>query len=456
MKTRTLTLAVTSALLGMTAQVQAAGFQLAETSATGLGRAFAGEAAMADNASAQARNPAMLSYLKGTQVSGGVIYVRPDIDIPGSIQLESTKIAGTKIERRIPGDAYDVAGSAYIPNFYISHQLNDQFTLGLAVNSNYGLSTGIDADHNAAVFGNKTSVKTVEFNPNIGYRVNEAFTLGAGLRVVHGEGEIGGSTPKWADDFRPVIPELPPVGAPLKEMKGDDYGYGWQAGASWQINQANRIGLSYHSKIDFNLDGHASGATYFTLDSAGKPVHKIFNGYIPLELPAFAELASYHQITDNWAMHASINWTDWSSFKELTAHFPDESKPVSPITGKPMDSDLIKQENFKDNWRFALGSTYQVTQDIQLRGGVAYDRSAVSNEHRTTTIPDSDRLWLSLGMGYQATKMLDFDLGVTYIRSVGDSAINETIHLTPETQVTFNGETSGNVVLAGIQMNYKF
>ena len=59
----TLALAITTAM-GISSHAAAAGFQLAEYSATGLGRAFAGEAAMADNASAQFRNPAMLTYLK--------------------------------------------------------------------------------------------------------------------------------------------------------------------------------------------------------------------------------------------------------------------------------------------------------------------------------------------------------------------------------------------------------
>lgn len=451
MKTRALTLAVTSALLGMTAQVQAAGFQLAETSATGLGRAFAGEAAMADNASAQARNPAMLSYLEGTQVSGGVIYVRPDIDVTGDITLQSKLLPKTY---NYSGDAHDVAGSAYIPNFYFSHQYNDKISLGLAINSNYGLSTGIEADHNASVFGNHTSVKTVEFNPNIAYKINDSITIGTGFRIVHGKGEISGTTPKWADDFRKHMSTLPPVGSPLKKMEGDDYGFGWQIGTSWQINPANRIGLAYHSKIDLNLDGHASGYSY--LNSHQKPNSEIFNGYIPLELPAFAELSSYHQISNKLALHTSINWTDWSSFKELRAYFPDKAKPVSSITGKPLDSDIIKQENFKDNWRFALGSTYQLTHELTVRSGIAYDRSAVSNAHRTTTIPDSDRLWLSLGMGYQATKQLSFDLGVTYIKSVGNPMLDEKVALSHVTDVTFKGKTNGNVVLAGIQMNYKF
>ncbi|MCX9715542.1 outer membrane protein transport protein, partial [Vibrio cholerae] len=57
-----LSCAVAFGLASVSTFTQAAGFQLAEYSATGLGRAYAGEAAMADNASAQWRNPAMLTY----------------------------------------------------------------------------------------------------------------------------------------------------------------------------------------------------------------------------------------------------------------------------------------------------------------------------------------------------------------------------------------------------------
>ncbi len=64
-----LSCAVAFGLASVSTFTQAAGFQLAEYSATGLGRAYAYEAAMADNASAQWRNPAMLTYLEGTQVS---------------------------------------------------------------------------------------------------------------------------------------------------------------------------------------------------------------------------------------------------------------------------------------------------------------------------------------------------------------------------------------------------
>ncbi|MGI2855635.1 outer membrane protein transport protein [Shewanella algae] len=449
MKKQLIAVAIAASFVGATTQVQAAGFQLAESSATGLGRAFAGEAAMADNPAVQGRNPAMLSYLEGRQISAGAIYVMPEVDAMGRVSL-------TSLSDKLPfsvtmnADALDVADNAAVPNFYYSNQLNDSWTWGLALNSNYGLSTELPAAHAASIFGNKTAITTVELNTNIAYRIDEHFTMGAGLRGVYGDGEIGASVPGWIEGVRaiPGLPaevtsRLPAAGTELKHLEGDDFGYGWQLGASWQINANHRLGIAYHSHVELDLDGQARGLVY-----TGGTAE--VEGYLPLELPAFAELASYHQLTDNWAMHASINWTDWSVFNKLVAYFPGEHKPVGGL-----ESDLVKEENFKDNWRFALGTSYQLNNAWLLRAGVALDKTAVDDEYRTITIPDTDRLWFSIGAGYAPSKNLTVDLGLTYIHAHGDAPITETQDLMGLAQVAFQGDASGHVWLAGLQVTYK-
>lgn len=449
MKKQLIAVAIAASFVGATTQVQAAGFQLAESSATGLGRAFAGEAAMADNPAAQGRNPAMLSYLEGRQISAGAIYVMPEVDAMGRVSLTSLSDK-QPFSVTMNADALDVADNAAVPNFYYSNQLNDSWTWGLALNSNYGLSTELPAAHAASIFGNKTAITTVELNTNIAYRIDEHFTVGAGLRGVYGDGEIGASVPGWIEGVRaiPGLPaevtsRLPAAGTELKHLEGDDFGYGWQLGASWQINANHRLGIAYHSHVELDLDGQARGALY-----TGGTAE--VEGYLPLELPAFAELASYHQLTENWAMHASINWTDWSVFNKLVAYFPGEQKPIGGL-----ESDLVKEENFKDNWRFALGTSYQLNNEWLLRAGVALDKTAVDDEYRTITIPDTDRLWFSVGAGYAPSKNLTVDLGLTYIRAHGDAPINETQDLMGLAQVAFQGDASGHVWLAGLQVTYK-
>ncbi|MFH4783993.1 outer membrane protein transport protein [Vibrio antiquarius] len=434
-----LSTAVALSLLGTTGMANAAGFQLAEYSATGLGRAYAGEAAMADNASAQWRNPAMLTYLEGTQVSVGAIYVNPNIDIEGDVNFHgSTSSASSD----------DFAHDAIIPNFYLSHQYNEKFAIGLAFGTNYGMETDLGKGFGASHFGNEASVTTMEANLNAAYKVNESISVGGGIRYIIGEGSFGAAAPKNnVVGQHPVTgdPISVPQGTALKYMEGDDTAWGWQVGTAWQINENNRIGFAYKSEVELKLEGHAEGLGF----GFGTKLSQLRdNGYMYLNLPATAELASFHQVTDQLALHTSFNWTDWSSFEKLEARLDTAG------------THMVKVENWEDNYRFAVGATYQLDPKLALRTGIAYDTSAVSDKNRTITIPETDRTWLSIGATYDWTKDFSLDAGFTYIFAKDAPIVESRGYKSDDTaeQVggQFVGETTGNVWLIGVQANYRF
>ncbi|WP_154115441.1 outer membrane protein transport protein [Vibrio cincinnatiensis] len=424
-----LSTAIACSFMTLSSASFAAGFQLAEYSATGLGRAYAGEAAMADNASAQWRNPAMLTYLSGTQVSAGAIYVNPNVDVEGTVNFNNALSHA---------NASDYANDAVVPNFYFSYQLNERVFLGLALGTNYGMETDLSG-FTASHFGDEAMIKTMEANLNLGYQLTETASVGGGVRYVMGEGHFGASAPK--NNIVGMDPSTGPISLPqgttLKYMEGDDTSWGWQIGAAWQLHPQHRVAFSYKSEVVMDFEGHAEGITYGNY----KP------GQLAVTLPATAELASFHQLTEQWAIHSSINWTDWSSFDQLTAEFNDGS------------SDLIKSENWKDSYRFALGTSYTWDQDLTLRAGVAYDLSAVSTRFRTATIPETDRTWLSIGAGYQATKQLTLDAGFTYIFAK-KASLYEPRETSDDTAAslagTYTGKVSGNVWLVGVQASYRF
>ena len=118
----------------------------------------------------------------------------------------------------------------------------------------------------------------------------------------------------------------------------------------------------------------------------------------------------------------------------------------------------IKDEQWQDSWRYALGLTYRLTPDWQLRSGIAYDKSPVPTERRTISIPDSDRVWYSLGTGYRISQALSLDLGLTFIDGK-KAAVHEDMELrpgVPATRSTFVGSSEGDAWLAGLQLNYLF
>ncbi|MBL4277985.1 outer membrane protein transport protein [Vibrio fluvialis] len=422
-----LSIAVACGLASVSNLTQAAGFQLAEYSATGLGRAYAGEAAIADNAGSQWRNPAMLTYLKGTQISAGALYVNPNVDVEGDVSFYGSTSSTS---------SSDYANDAVIPNFYISHQVNEKWALGLAFGTNYGMETELDSGFAASHFGDEAMVTTMEANANIAYQLTETVSVGGGIRYVMGEGHFGAKSPAQTEALGLT------KGTTLKYMEGDDTSWGWQAGAAWQMTPNNRVGFAYKSEVDLKLSGSAN----MYVQSYGKVLSD--TGYMMLTLPATAELSTYHQLTDQFALHTSINWTDWSSFEKLQAELDT------------MGTVMVKEENWKDNYRFAVGATYQVDPKLALRSGVAYDTAAVSTKNRTITIPETDRIWLSVGAGYDVTEQLTLDAAFTYIfakdADILESRGYDSDNSAEKVGGQFDGQMTGNVWIVGVQASYRF
>lgn len=386
---------------------------------------------MADNASAQFRNPALLSYLADTQVSADGIYVNPNVDIDG--QNSSTG----------PTSTDDVAHDAVIPNFYFSHQLDDRLTAGIALATNFGMETDLGNDFTGTQFGNEAAVTTFEINPNLAWNTDQ-LRIGAGIRYVLGEGSIGAKTNTDGSMGKLPVNE----GTTLKYMEGDDRAWGWQLGAVYDINDKHRIGVNYRSKVELTLEGHAEGFSYAPTDP-----QRHLSGSMDLTLPATAELSSLHQLTEQWAVHTSLNWTEWSSFDKLEADIPSLSS----------DPQMVKVENWEDNYRFAIGTTYQWDQQLTLRSGIAYDTSAVSDQNRTLTIPETDRTWLSVGAGYEMTPQLTLDAAFTYVfakdapvKEPRDGIDSLSEDVAAQAFGSFEGETTGNVWLVGVQASYRF
>lgn len=387
---------------------------------------------MADNASAQFRNPALLSYLADTQVSADGIYVNPNVDIDG--QNSSTG----------PTSTDDVAHDAVIPNFYFSHQLDDRLTAGIALATNFGMETDLGNDFTGTQFGNEAAVTTFEINPNLAWKATDQLRIGAGIRYVLGEGSIGAKTNTDGSMGKLPVNE----GTTLKYMEGDDRAWGWQLGAVYDINDKHRIGVNYRSKVELTLEGHAEGFSYAPTDP-----QRHLSGSMDLTLPATAELSSLHQLTEQWAVHTSLNWTEWSSFDKLEADIPSLSS----------DPQMVKVENWEDNYRFAIGTTYQWDQQLTLRSGIAYDTSAVSDQNRTLTIPETDRTWLSVGAGYEMTPQLTLDAAFTYVfakdapvKEPRDGIDSLSEDVAAQAFGSFEGETTGNVWLVGVQASYRF
>ncbi|WP_429020408.1 outer membrane protein transport protein [Aeromonas allosaccharophila] len=403
-----------------TGQVHAAAFQLNEHSASGLGRAYAGEAAIADNASVLARNPAAMTTFDKMAVSVSGTYIKPDVDVDG-------KVAGV-----YPASESGIAPAAFVPASYFIQPLNEQWAWGIGLFSNYGLSTEYPKTYNAGIQAGDTELVTFNINPNIAYRINEHFSIGAGINAVYGAAELN----RYAGMLAPALSAQTTIphsaDTNIAHLKGDTWGFGWNVGTLYEVNENHRFALTYRSQVDMSFDGDFKGLTsrYQTVD-----------GNLKLDLPAQAEFAGYHRLNQQFAVHYSVNWTDWSAFQELKA---------TSTSGATL---LQKDEKFKDSTRYSIGGTWYINPAWEARLGFAYDNSPIEPEYRSLSIPDSDRVWYSAGATYHINTDMSVDFGMAYLDGK-EVDVNET--LVSGLPYSWKGTSHGNAFLASAQFNMKF
>ncbi|WP_347254399.1 long-chain fatty acid transporter FadL [Leminorella grimontii] len=418
------------AVASLSSNLYASGFQLQESSASGLGRAFSGEGAIADNASSGNRNPASMTMFDRATFSGGAIYVQPEVEITG------TSPQGNDMH------ANDITPNEWVPNLHFVLPINEKWALGAFATSNYGLSTHFNDEYAAGPLAGTTKLQTGNFNLSTAYRVNEHFSLGLGANAVYAKAKIR----RYAGESASGAMQ---PNSTVAYLHGDEWGYGWNAGMLYEIDKDNRIGLSYRSKIDIDFKGTYKSDLNSRLNGY-QPITGLpwgtdgssRSGKLTLTLPEIWELSGYHKVAPKWAMHYTLSYTSWSEFEELKA--------------KDSDGNVLfqKHEGFRDAYRMALGTTYYHDETWTWRAGIAFDDSAVPASNRSISIPDQDRLWLSMGTTYNFTPDASVDVGVSYMHGQ-KVKISEKQNNSANSPV-YHFESEGKAWLYGVNLNYTF
>ena len=437
-------LAVASILGGASTLVSAAGFALIEQSASGLGNAYAGGAAIAEDASTVFYNPAGLSRISGRQfvVSGEAIKL--SVKYQNQSATSSKSLIGTPLTG---GDGGDAGGSGFVPNLYFATDIAPQWKFGLGINAPFGLTTDYDSDWKGRYQALKSEVQTVNINPSVAYQVNDMVSLGAGASAMYIKGDLS-----KAIDFGSILVALgaaPPSASQNLDGKvkfdGSGWGYGYNLGALFQVTPDTRVGVAYRSKINEELSG--GQATYSGVPGplAASPLFTTTGAKAKITLPESASLSGFSQIDSKWAVMGDVTWTKWSRFNELRLQFNNAAP------------DSVTTENWKDTYRVSAGVTYQYSDSWKLRGGVAYDKSPVDDQYRTARIPDNDRKWLALGASYKVSSAGIVDFGYAHL-FISDASINHTEKSSTGAPVggTLVGSYSGSVDIFGIQYTHSF
>lgn len=224
-----------------------------------------------------------------------------------------------------------------------------------------------------------------------------------------------------------------PVFGGTATLNAKDSAWGWNAGALFQLSPATRLGVSYRSDIKYKLEGDVA----LSANLGGARTNVIAD----LKTPDTFILSLAHNLNGRWELLGDLSWTGWSKIPKL------DILTTNGGLVQRLDTE------FRDTWRAALGATYKYSDAWKLKMGVAYDQAPVKNaEHRLTSLPDNNRIWLSIGAQFAPSKTSRLDVGYAHL-FVKDSQINNNQN---PVQGVVKGNYEADANILGVQYSMSF
>lgn len=477
----------TAALLGFGQQADAAGFALIEQSVSSMGNAYAGGAAVAEDATTIFFNPAGITRLCGNELIGGGHGVFPyaKFDNNGSILFPGVNagpvqpINSTPPPTRLRGNDGGNAGEhALVGNFYYTKQLNNCFWAGLAVTAPFGLVTDYDHHWKGRYHALRSQLLTIDINPVAAWKINRCWSIGGGFRALYAHAKLSNAvdygTIAWLSSLTQgsqaaeieaglnALGFLPQTQDGDVHLKGNAWGWGGNFGVLFEPCCGTRFGVNWRSQIMLHIKGSEKFRELPTLIANPELAGALapFFGAIQAAaatdsrakadviLPDIFQISGYHEFNSCWAVMGDVSWTRWELLKRLRFRFNNPNQP-----------DGITTLKWKNAFRYALGVTYSPNCNWKLRTGVAYDETPIPNrKYRTPRIPDQDRIWATAGLGYSWSSCLHFDIGYAHLFLPIDPKVDKTGFEVDEDFVRggLRGKWDAYTDIVSAQVVYKF
>ncbi|EJU57335.1 putative outer membrane protein [Neisseria meningitidis 93004] len=442
--------------------VQASGYHFGTQSVNAQGTANAAAAEAAD-ASTIFYNPAGLSKLDSSQISVNANIVFPSIHYEAE---SATDFTGIPVQGSKSGK---ITKTTVAPHVYGAYKANDDVTLGLGVYVPFGSATEYEKDSVLRHNINKLGLTTIAIEPVVAWKLNDRHSFGAGIIAQHTSAELR----KYADWGIQQKAEAKASGKPdaaiaaaiqadgHADVKGSDWGFGYQLAWMWDINDRARMGVNYRSKVSHTLEGTAEWAADGAVAKQAWAAKLLeARGYVPNEkagvkivTPESLSVHGMYKVSDKADLFGDVTWTRHSRFDKAELVFEKEKTIVN---GKSDRTTITP--NWRNTYKVGFGGSYQISEPLQLRAGIAFDKSPVRNaDYRMNSLPDGNRIWFSAGMKYHIGKNHVVDAAYTHIH------INDTSYRTAKASgndVDSKGASSArfknHADIIGLQYTYKF
>ena len=430
--TRTLLLAGVAgcAVVCATTAARAGAFALREQSPTAQGAAFAGVAAGEGGLSSMFWNPATMTKYQGWNSQWGASILFPSATITPSAATPTAAF----------GSSGDVGLTTLLPSSYSSYQFNEQLWFGLAINAPFGLSTKPATNWSGQVYARTSEVRSTSINPTIAYKVNDMLSFGVGVQAMYFKVRLNSA--------QAVTPA-----APNAVLKGDSWGWGFTLGATFTPIAGTELGIGYRSQVKQNLTG-----TFINdVAAGGLPAAAAIGGAYgirsSIKLPDMVTIGIRQRVNNDWTALAGFEWTHWGIFNSFPVCITSPA-PVPALAGCP--AGLALNFAYRDSWYGSVGAEYAWNQNLTLRAGLGYEQSPITDVTRGARLPDSDRIWTTIGASYKINNKLSIDASYAHI-----FAKSGAVNIVPGNPafngaLTYIGTSKAHVDIVSFALNYRW
>jgi long-chain fatty acid transport protein len=316
---------------------------------------------------------------------------------------------------------------------YYVKPLDDHWTFGLGMYVPFGLITNYEDNFQGRYYGDHSEVRVVTLQPTLSYRVNDQLSIGFGPTINRIDGELTSA----------LRNPLPGAGDGEVKIKGDDLALGFNAGLLFEFSPSTRVGLTYHSKVDYTLKGdtEVAGPGFVINSSAGK-----YNASLDLTTPESVDFSITHELNADWTLYACSTWTRWSRLEEIRV----DNQGVGGFLAGNLTT-ITEAQTGHDTWAHAVGAAYMLNSQWTLRAGLAVDQSPTNNTDRSPRIPTGDRTIVSLGAGWSPNDEMTIDLAYSYLMEDD----TETTHVSA-TKGAYRSTYKNTAHGLGAQVTYRF
>jgi len=283
----------------------------------------------------------------------------------------------------------------FMPLLHVTSPRHGNLRYGFSLTYPFGLSKQWEQPYPRA-FAEKFSLLTVEANPTVAYSAADWLSIGGGLRIIYGKGEV-------QNDIAGVSPVTL-----RRAMEGTDTELGYNLALSLRPVERWSLAATYRSRVNLDLSG---GAKLQALIGSMPLAAYSGNGAVEIPLPAVLSLATAYSF-DRLTMELAWDRTYWSSFKELDFAYGQnfEASPLALF-------DSVSMKNWDDVDAYRIGLTYDWNERWTTTLGFTYDWTPVPASTLGFELPDADAMIYCTGIRYRYSTAMELGLSYMYHRT---------------------------------------